>query len=75
MLICHQCAKLSSFALKFFNFKDKSLGKLHKQTQAGSVTQLLDTGIGKTFKCVEKRDNMFLLLLTKYDCVFFKKGA
>lgn len=56
MLIHHHCAKLGS--LKSFNFKDKSLGKLHKQTQAGFVTLLLDTGIGKTLDCVEKRDNI-----------------
>lgn len=63
MLIHHECAKLGS--LKSFNFKDKSLGKLHKQTQAGSVTLLLDTGIGKTLECVEKRDNICFVVSHK----------
>jgi len=45
VLIRHQCAKLSSLSFKSYNFKDKSLGKLYKQTQAGSITVLLDTGI------------------------------
>lgn len=65
VLIHHQCAILGSFSLKSFNFKDKSLGKLHLQTQDGSVIQLLDTGIGKAFECTE--EIYVLLLLTKYD--------
>lgn len=68
MLIYLQCARLGSRPLKSFNFKDKSLGKLHKQTQASSVTLILDIGIGKTLECVEKScysQNMMV--------VFFKK--
>lgn len=62
VVIRHQCAKLGSLSFESFNFKDKSLGRLYKLTQAGSMTVLLDTGIYKSSDCGEKSHNVYVLL-------------
>lgn len=54
VLIYHQCAKIGSLSFKSYNFKAKSLGKLCKQIQAGSVTLLLVTDILSLRNVVKK---------------------
>lgn len=46
---------LAHSLFKSYNFTDKRLGKLYKQTRADFITVLLDTGIHNSLECGGKK--------------------